>query len=188
MRREHGELNGSSEIDRELRAALAVEPSPEFVTRVRMRIASDPEPTAWGYSWLLGAAGAVAVVILVAGFVFRGEEQPARRAADVTLPPVVARDFSPAIAKSVVAQDFTPAVAGVAVDRPATVARRQPEVLFSAAEMRGLRRLVALANQGDSGLEALLAPPADPAPIANIEPDEIVIAPITIEPLISDTQ
>jgi cytochrome c556 len=53
------------EIDRALAAALAVDPSPEFVARVRMRIASEPEPSDWRFSWVF-AAGACTLAIAMA--------------------------------------------------------------------------------------------------------------------------
>ncbi len=51
-------------IDRELQAALDVDPSPEFVARVRMRIASEPPPRRWGFAWMVVAAGAAAAVVV----------------------------------------------------------------------------------------------------------------------------
>ena len=36
-----------SQLDRELGAALGVEPSPEFLARVRMKVATGPEPSTW---------------------------------------------------------------------------------------------------------------------------------------------
>lgn len=55
-------------LDRELRRALAVDPSPEFVPRVRMRVAIEPAPAGWRFSWLAccAAAGVAAVIIVAA--------------------------------------------------------------------------------------------------------------------------
>jgi len=56
------------EIDRALATALAVEPSPEFVARVRMRIASEPEPSDWRFSWMFAASActlAIAMAVTV---------------------------------------------------------------------------------------------------------------------------
>jgi hypothetical protein len=61
-----GEPVTDGDIDRALAAALAVEPSAEFVARVRMRIADEPEPASWQFSWMIAAASctiAVAIVI-----------------------------------------------------------------------------------------------------------------------------
>jgi len=57
------QMNDAS-FDREIESLLAVEPSPEFVARVRARVAEEPEPRRWWTSWTLAVAGAVAVVIL----------------------------------------------------------------------------------------------------------------------------
>jgi hypothetical protein len=201
-----------SGFDRELKAALDVEPSPEFLARVRTRLASEPEPSAWRLPWLFAAAGAVAIVV-AAGVVTSRFDQPISKSADVTLTgdrslpamPVGSTSsgsiglkpgpragavaegpntIAPSLPDgTVVARGFSPAVV-----EPAVSGRRRPEVLFSPGEMRGLRQLIALANQGDAGLESMLAPAADPVSISEIGLDEIVIAPITIEPLASDTQ
>ena len=67
------------DVDRELQSLLAADPSPEFVARIRTRIASEPEPpqssvaglqlpTAWVWWWswkfAVGVAAAAAVVVL----------------------------------------------------------------------------------------------------------------------------
>jgi hypothetical protein len=48
-------------LDREIAAALTVEPSPDFVARVRQRVADAPVPSAWGVSWSAGAAASLAL-------------------------------------------------------------------------------------------------------------------------------
>jgi hypothetical protein len=59
-------------LDRALLAALDVDPSPEFVARVRERIAHEPPPSRWGMPGLprvprlLMAAGAALAVVVVA--------------------------------------------------------------------------------------------------------------------------
>jgi cytochrome c556 len=53
------------DIDRALATALAVEPSPEFLARVRMRIAREPEPSDCRFSWVY-AAGACTIAIVIA--------------------------------------------------------------------------------------------------------------------------
>ena len=50
-------------IDQEIRDALKVEPSPEFLARVRTRIANEPAPSAWRWSWTFAAAGALAAAL-----------------------------------------------------------------------------------------------------------------------------
>src|ERR1043166_265339 len=56
-------------LDRELSAALSVDPSPEFVARVRARIALAPPPARWlmpRVPRLLMAAGVALAVMVVA--------------------------------------------------------------------------------------------------------------------------
>jgi len=60
-----GDPMTDGEIDRALATALAVDPSPEFVARVRMRIASEPEPPDWRLSWVF-AAGACTLALAMA--------------------------------------------------------------------------------------------------------------------------
>ena len=52
--------------DQEIRDALKVDPSPEFLARVRTRIAGEPAPSAWRWSWTVAAVGALAAVVLIA--------------------------------------------------------------------------------------------------------------------------
>jgi hypothetical protein len=54
------------DLDRELAAAFAVEPSAEFLARVRMRIDGEPAPSAWGLWRAFAVAGACAVMIAFA--------------------------------------------------------------------------------------------------------------------------
>jgi protein TonB len=67
-----------SPIDREIERALAVDPSPEFLARVRARIANEPVPVAWGSRPLVAAAGAlVGVIVLVVAVSRSGQKPPA---------------------------------------------------------------------------------------------------------------
>jgi hypothetical protein len=100
----------------------------------------------------------------------------------------VAQNVTPGTA--VVEQGFSPAVVrhSLPVAGQATTSATTAEAIFSAADIRAFRHLTALADQGVPDLESLLAPLQDPTPIAEIERDPIVIAPITIKALASDTQ
>jgi hypothetical protein len=65
--RSHGPITDAA-LDRELESALGVDPSPEFLARVRTHIASGPAPTKLAlFGWpLAGAAAAALVAIAVA--------------------------------------------------------------------------------------------------------------------------
>src|SRR5439155_4122136 len=63
------------DVDRELQSLLAVDPSPEFVARVRTRIANEPEPSqssvgglqlpTWWWSWKSIAAPILAAAVII---------------------------------------------------------------------------------------------------------------------------
>ena len=50
-------------LDRELAAALSVDPSPEFVARVRARVADEPAPSSWRIPRMVTAGVALAAVV-----------------------------------------------------------------------------------------------------------------------------
>jgi hypothetical protein len=60
-------------LDREIEAMLSVEPTPQFVSRVRSRIAAAPPP-GWNMGWTGLAAGSVVVAVVVAVVVSRPHE------------------------------------------------------------------------------------------------------------------
>ena len=62
--RRGGEMTDQA-LDRELQSILAVDPSPEFVARVRTRIASEPQRSAAWSMWMFAAAAAAVVAIAV---------------------------------------------------------------------------------------------------------------------------
>ena len=86
--RRHDALTGpATGIDRALQAALAIEPSPEFVARVRARIANQPAAPAWRWPRLVAAASLVAAAIAIAVAVSRPRE--------TTMPVPVAQTLNP---------------------------------------------------------------------------------------------
>ena len=168
-------------IDREVQAALAVDPSPEFLARVRTRIATEPAGDASWLSWKVVAAGALAVAILMAVVVSRPEGTPtavsqASRAEDVRLAPPAAVE-PPRRAE-------TPEARTRAWRAEAPEARRrpEPEILLDPAETRALRRLIAGTRDGSLDLSASLRA-ATPTAMDLPPIDAIVIAPLTIDPL-----
>ena len=57
-----------AEIDTLLRAELSVEPSHEFLPRVRERIRTEPTPSRWLSVWIIAPLAAAAVVVLAVAF------------------------------------------------------------------------------------------------------------------------
>jgi hypothetical protein len=191
-----------SAFDHQLRAALDVDPSPEFLARVRVRLAAAHEPSGWRRAWLFAIAGAIAVIVVAAVVTSRSDQGAVRSGVDVSLPP----EWAVGTSVDAPPQDYRAAAAGAAVSgrrtelpvagrrprapvahgvRPAaTSSRRHPDVLLSADEIRGLRRLIAMANAQDANLGALLA---GPMILATVGPEgEITVPPISIDPLVLD--
>lgn len=52
------------DLDREIESLLSVEPSPEFLARVRARVAAEPKPGRWRAPWMLAFSAATAAVVV----------------------------------------------------------------------------------------------------------------------------
>jgi len=187
-------------VDQELQRALEVEPSPEFLARVRMRIADEPSPRRWGFTWVFAAAAAAAAVI-VAVVLTRsaGEQQQSvvllasRTLPTFEVPTIVGRPLTAASNDGgpegpPYTRRDNPAAGGAGVGRPFRAAsnhdtpERAPEILVDARESSALRRLMAAVGARRIDLRAVLKP--GPFAIADAEPiSEIEIKPISIDPL-----
>jgi hypothetical protein len=73
--RSGGPMNDTA-IDREIQAALALDPSPEFVARVRTRIAAEPARATPWLSWKVVAAAALAAAMVATLVVSRQRGNP----------------------------------------------------------------------------------------------------------------
>ncbi|HVQ15666.1 MAG TPA: hypothetical protein VMS40_18820, partial [Vicinamibacterales bacterium] len=87
---QHEGMNDAA-LEREIEAALGVDPSPEFLPRVRARIASERVREGWlalrPWQWASVAAGAAAVVVV--GLWIVREPAPNREVARAVTPRVV---------------------------------------------------------------------------------------------------
>lgn len=170
---------------------MAVDPSPESLARVRTRIASEPAPSVPWWSWKLVSAVAVAAGILMAVVVSRPQEKtrvaPAKQSD-------VAQAFRPAapsgVAPGLGTRDSS-VVSGFSRTVPSRLqptrsakafALRSPEILFDRREVAAIQRLIAGVSDGRVDLTTLLNE-APPAPMELQPIADIVILPITIEPL-----
>jgi hypothetical protein len=177
-------------LDRELDAALGVEPSPEFVARVRMRVADQAVPAGWLSHWRLVSAGAGAIALAVAaglwsmdgnvGAAFRRPEPSStvsRIARDVTLPAAVVALAPPPVMTG------APVAAASQTRRAGRVATRNREialddVIVSAEDRRGFEALLVAIEERRLPLLPQQEPAVDSAPPVPIE-----IPDVTIEPL-----
>ena len=195
----HEELNDEL-LEREIETALDVDPSPEFLARVRTRVAEEciDERSAWLSGWGLTGAAVAAVIVVVIGLWVTRERAPAP--AQSTLASET-RDLKPVprdsgIAAPVIPEprilnpDSAPAViASSNVSKPTVPTRQvhaeplhaQAEVLISQDEAAALRQLFTAISNGrfDTAtipdLDAALQPPA--------EIEAIVVEPLSLKPL-----
>jgi hypothetical protein len=172
-------------VDRDIQALLAVDPSPEFVARVRTRIATEPQRSRWFAGWPVAAAAAVAAAIVAAVFA-----RP--RPADV--PNVLMTKRLPNAATTIAAAPDAgrstldlarrdPDAGRRAQGRPSIAATAvESAVLIDPRESAALRALMTGVRDGRVDLEPVLRA-ATPAAMDLPPVTAIAIEPITIDPL-----
>jgi hypothetical protein len=176
-------------LEREIERALAVDPSPEFLARVRMRIASEPARSAWHSPWTIVIAGSAAAVI-VAGVLTMWSRAP-ERSTRPDAPVIASRSVGGPVTERapVLVPDRMPAVS---VESPLVSSRARRDrtelaVLIPPDEAAALKRLLSgvpsrpleLTGLTDNRTEFTALQPLktiELAPIAEISA-------ITIEPL-----
>jgi len=77
-------------LEQEIEALLSVQPSPDFVARVRSRVAEEPESTGWGWRWPV-AAVATAVAVAAIGVALWPSAETTTPSTSATPPRVAAR-------------------------------------------------------------------------------------------------
>jgi len=183
---EHQPLSADA-LDREIAAALAVEPSPEFRARVRARVATDEIHVAWWRSptWA-GFSIAMVMVGIIAGWI--GWNRPAvvdaprvstGTAVETTPTPIAGGSAPPVVRLERLDARQTARRESPVAPRRAQASRR--EVIVSPDDASALRHLVtAIATRQ---LDASDIPPlgTESAPLPPI--DEIVLEPIKLSPI-----
>jgi len=172
----------ASALDGEIRAALDVDPSPEFLARVRTGIASEPARATSRLLWKFVAVGAMAAVIAIAAVVSRSNEMSSMFPADRM--PLQARTVAPFSQIVPVASGFsrTERSAEAFALRPAAHQPPEPEILIDPRESMALRRLIAGTREGTLDLSAALQ--ATTPTTMDLPPlSEIAIPVITIDPI-----
>jgi hypothetical protein len=188
--------------DQEIRDALRVDPSPEFLARVRTRIANEPAPSAWRWSWTVAAVGALAAMVLIAVVMLRPkQEKPSAPDVVQAFPPSRTTESDKAPAGPSASAHATPVVSGFppALQSSSAELRRGQaeaqsakagsrtmsqgaEILLDPAETQALRRLIAGVRDGRVDLTAAQHS-TPPLPMELAPHADIVIDPITIEPI-----
>ena len=176
-----------SAFEREIETALAVDPSPEFLARVRLRIASEPASSAWRIPWVF-IAGSVAMAIVMAVVVLRSDRKLIPTSVDQP-PDAITGDARATVTETalvpvVEAAPAAPQSNRTSSSRPVREVRpdRDPEVLISADEAAGLRRLIAAVRDRRIDFTSVLV--ESPQATAWLQPvSEITWSSIAIEPL-----
>jgi hypothetical protein len=181
-------------IDDEIREALKVEPSPEFLARVRTRIASEPSPSAWRWSWTLAGVAAIAAAIAIAVALLRpnapavpqsqsvsaAKPEPETAPRGSALPTEAGPDKS--AAQRLETASHPVRTRPVGRDTAAAPTAAEPEILIDPRERRALLQLIALVRDGRIDLSAARRS-GTLAPIELPPVTDIVIDPITIDPI-----
>lgn len=174
-----------SQLDRELESALGIEPSPEFLARVRTRIAAEPELSLWRQA-VWGRGVQPLVVAAIVGVVFavvvprfmRGEVvvAPRVRSTPVTQVAVEATPVSPPSSTNDIRPIRRRLVVPDRVESPRTVPLQLSPVLFAEEDRVAFGMFVTAVANGripETVVQALGE--EDMAPLA--------IAPLEITPL-----
>jgi hypothetical protein len=180
------QVNDAS-LDREIESLLASEPSPEFLARVRTRVAEEPEPRRWRAPWMLAiAAGAVtAVVVGTIAWPARETVVPSTELTQTARVEAVEAAVLPVVPQLplVGSRPVTPATR-ISASAPAPDRRIDidlPEVVIADNEVKTFAALVASVRH--SRFDA--AVPAAPNPDTPIEIKELApVEPLEIEPIV----
>ena len=190
-----------SSLDREIQSALAVDPSPEFLARVRTRVASELPgrawrliPSRWSFEPLVAVSVLGVVIAIVVPAWMREPSVPAIRlkpdttAADRTKPDAIdttVRQREPAQTVRAKRDPAFRSVRRVRLQPDQTDASPFREVLVSADEARMFNAIVAQVGAGR--LPELPQAAALSEPPAPIEVPELVIEPLRTAQLDAET-
>lgn len=174
-------------LDGEIRALLAVDPSPQFHARVSSRIARESAAPSRAAFWILPSVATLATLVVLLAVVWR----PAPRTPEARRTPTLAARGSVGLVPpiSVHAPVMRQIVGGAPVassrtsSRTARVTRPPtPEILLAPDETRALRALIAGVRDGSIDLTPVTR--ATAADVMELEPiRDLVIAPIVITPV-----
>lgn len=163
-----------NDVDAELRRVLAVEPSPDFVARVRQRVLREQMTRgSWTAGWLLAASAALVAISAGALSLLTPPVPDAKPRVPVSRPSDIVLPLEPNLT---VRAD--PARVRKSVARPPARGRAsapEAEVLFDNGQRIAIERLMELAR---SGTVVDLPDPPEQAPLA-IAP--LSVSPITVE-------
>ena len=176
-------MSSEQDVDRELKAALSVSPSPDFEARVLQRVEADRTVRVgmFGVGRVLKtrALPIAASIVIVAGLFYAMNRTPVV-VAPPAAPPIVERTAPPAPKTA----PRTPAIEAIAPPRVETVQalRRapltmEPEVIVPMNQMEAVRRLVRAVNEGR------ITAPTEPVESVKAASTEVTVAPLVVDPI-----
>lgn len=197
MREHHADRTMSdAALDREIEQSLAVDLSPEFLARVRQRVAEQPQNRARSLAWMPVATALVVAVLIVGVVTLRPPPPEPARVTERAMSPLAAKSLIVAPGMLVAAQ--IPRQASIVAGDPPPIDRRSKshepyvklEVLIPADEVDALKRFmrggavlaVDSATTSPENSELLAVQPLLPIDFASL-PELSVIK---IEPLSSE--
>ena len=160
-----------TDLDRQIEEALAVDPSPDFQARVRIRLSEEPQRYRLERAWLMYGVVGFAALAVLAVFVATRDEV-AFRAAD----PVAPAPHAAAVSDPIPA----PATEGPSAGQLPAVTRHDAAetVLVPAAEREAFRRFLRTVAENGFAYSVPNASEDAPLTLADITIEPIVIAPI----------
>jgi hypothetical protein len=169
-------------LEQSLRAALRVEPSPEFLARVRTRIAKEPAPTGWTLRSIAALAAAAAVILAMAIVASRSSRPQAPTVAvtsvrPVTAAPVAAKESEPSRTPPIEPVPPSAAQRRVRSAGPRPSAPRNDEA-------QALREFLDAVDRG--AITLAISPAARSDEDRSTEISNLAISPISISALVVD--
>jgi len=171
-------------LDREIEDLLAVDPSPEFVAKVRQRIAAEPAPLSWWLSWRPATAG-VALAAVVGAALLWPSAAPVAPRSGTAIPPTIGRTSAPTsdASRAPAASTFATGTASVITPsrhRASTAPNRPASspVLIQRDEAKAMNLLLTRVREG-----ALPDMTGALAAVDATGPEWIAIVPVVIAPI-----
>jgi len=178
-------------LEQEVEALLAVQPSPDFVARVRTRVAEESISSGWSWRWPIAAIATAVALVIFGVAVWQGADSTApstnvptdQAAAERPIAPIVptARD------EQVVARAERRST-HVAAESGRTTEISLPPVIIAENEARAYASLVADRRATRFEFSPAIARTVDnPIEIAKMPAiDPVTVVPIEVEPLVKE--
>jgi len=181
-KRSHGPIEPDA-LDRAIQAALNVDPSPEFLARVRARVAEERPARPWTVTFIPVAAAAATLAVL-AFFAVNTSRRPLPEPTRPTTAPGPAV-VSGSTASTVVREPALPAVTAPPGRQAAPEPRRAAVAPRLSNEARGLQALVDTINRGSVIVvgDDVRSSGQRPIEIRDIEIAPLAIPAISVDPI-----